>query len=335
MSTRQRFAQGERNMKHRFVRAAIALAMFAPLGAAGQATWPIKPIRAVVPFAPGAATDTVARTVLERVAKQLGQPIVVDNRPGAGGTIGSAMVAQAEPDGYTLLVHSNSHTVTQATYKNLNYSPSRDFIGVMPLASVPMVVVTAPQHGVRTLQDLVRAAKAKPDSMNYASAGAGGATHLGAERLRISAGYQATHIPFKGSADALTEVMAGRVDYYFSPVGLALPHVTANRLVALAVSSTRRSSAMPAVPTTVEAGFPNSQYDVWIGMFAPAKTPRALVNRLNDEATRAIRSPEVKERFAGLVMDEMIMGVDEFAAFLAQDFQVNADLVKAAGVQPN
>jgi tripartite-type tricarboxylate transporter receptor subunit TctC len=129
--------------------------------------------------------------------------------------------------------------------------------------------------------------------------------------------------------------MAGRVDYYFSPVGLALPHVTANRLVALAVSSTRRSSAMPAVPTTVEAGFPNSQYDVWIGMFAPAKTPRALVNRLNDEATRAIRSPEVKERFAGLVMDEMIMGVDEFAAFLAQDFQVNADLVKAAGVQPN
>ena len=318
-----------------FLAALAATCLVAAPPAFAQATWPARPIRAVVPFAAGAATDTVARTVLERMAKQLGQPIVVDNRPGAGGTIGSAMVAHAEPDGYTILVHSNSHTVTQATYKNLNYSPSRDFIGVMPLASVPMVVVTSPARGAKTLQDLVRIAKSAPGSMNYASAGAGGATHLGAERLRIAAGYQATHIPFKGSAEALTEVIAGRLDYYFSPIGLALPHVQANRLIALAVSSSRRSSAMASVPTTVEAGFPNSAYDVWIGMFAPVKTPRAIVNRLNEEAVKAIRSPEVKERFAGLVMDEMIMSVDEFAEFLAQDFQVNADLVKAAGVQPN
>lgn len=322
-------------MTHTMRALAAALLAGTALGAQAQGNWPNRPIKAVVPFAAGAATDTVARTVLERLAKQLGQPIVIENRPGAGGTIGSGLVAHAEPDGYTILVHSNSHTVTQATYRNLNYSPSRDLTGVIPLASVPMVVVTSPQKGVRTLADLVRNAKAKPDSVIYASAGAGGATHLGAERLRISAGYQATHVPYKSSAEALTEVIAGRVDYYFSPVGLAIPHLQTQRLVALAVTSTRRSTALAQVPTTVEAGFPNSDYDVWIGMFAPAKTPRAILTRLNEEATRALRSPEVRERFTALVMDEMPMSVDEFSDFLAKDFQVNAELVKAAGVQPN
>ncbi|MBL8386475.1 MAG: tripartite tricarboxylate transporter substrate binding protein [Burkholderiales bacterium] len=314
---------------------ALLFALAAGTAPAQQAAWPVRPIKAVVPFAPGAATDTVARTVLERVSRQLGQPIVIENRPGAGGTIGSAQVAQAEPDGYTILVHSNSHTVTEATYRNLSYSPSRDLTGVMPLASVPMVIVTSPQKGVRTLQDLVRNAKARPDSVIYASAGAGGATHLGAERLRISAGFTATHVPYKGSAEALTDVIAGRVDYYFSPIGLAMPHLQNQRLVALAVSSSRRSGALAGVATTVEAGFPNSQYDVWIGMFAPARTPRAILARLNEEAARAVRSSEVRERFAALVMDEMVMGLEEFNSFLAQDFQINAELVKAAGVQPN
>ena len=313
---------------------ALSVAL-APIAALAQATaWPTKPIRAIVPFAAGAATDTVARLVLERLSKQLGQPIIVDNRPGAGGTIGSAAVAHAEPDGYTILVHSNSHTVTPATYKNLNYDAVRDFTGVIPLASVPMVIVTA-QPGVRSLPDLVREAKAKPDSINYASAGVGGATHLGAERLRLAAGYKATHVPYKGSGEALTEVMAGRVNYYFSPIGLALPHLKTDKLAALAVSSSKRSAALPNVPTSVEAGFPNSQYDVWIGMFVPAKTPRAIVNRLNEETAKAIRSPEVKERLNTLVMDEMIMSVDEFNDFLKQDFQVNAELVKAAGIQPS
>ena len=315
---------------------AIALTVvLTPVAALAQvAAWPTKPIKAVVPFAAGAATDTVARLVLERLSKQLGQPIVIENRPGAGGTIGSAAVAHAEPDGYTILVHSNSHTVTPATYRNLNYDAVNDFIGVIPLVSVPMVVVTAPQKGVRTLQDLVAQAKARPESINYASAGAGGATHLGAERLRIAAGYKATHIPYKGSADALTEVMTGRVDYYFSPIGLALPHLKTDKLVALAVSSSKRSTALPNVPTTVEAGFPKSEYDVWIGMFVPAKTPRAIVNRLNEETMKAIRSLEVKERLATLVMDEMVMSVADFNEFLKRDFQVNAELVKAAGVQP-
>lgn len=308
----------------------------APLLALSQAApWPSKPIHAVVPFAAGAATDIVARAVLEQVSRQLGQPIIIDNKPGAGGTIGSAAVAHAEPDGYTIMVHSNSHTVTPATYRNLSYDPAKDVTGVIPLVSVPMVLVMAPSKGIRTVSDLVKSAKAKNNSVNYASAGAGGATHLGAERLRMAGGFTGTHIPYKSSGEALTEVMTGRVDYYFSPIGLALPFLKTDKLVALATSSSKRSSALPDVPTTVEAGLPNSEYDVWIGMFAPAKTPRAIVNRLNEETAKALRSPELREKLNTLVMDPMPMTAGEFDAFLKKDFALNAALVKAAGIEPN
>ena len=315
----------------------LAAALLAtPLLALSQATpWPSKPIRAVVPFAAGAATDILARLVLEQVSKQLGQPIIIDNKPGAGGTIGSSMVAHAEPDGYTILVHSNSYTVTPATYRNLSYDPVKDMVGVIPLASVPMVLVTSPSKGVHTLADLVKSAKAKPDSVNYASAGTGGATHLGAERLLAAGGFTGTHVPYKSSGEALTEVMAGRVDFYFSPIGLAQQYLKSDKLVALGVSSTKRASSLPDVPTTIEAGLPNSNYDVWIGMFAPAKTPRAIVNRLNEEAAKALRSPELKEKLAVLVMDPMVMSPGEFDAFLKKDFELNAALVKAAKIEPN
>ena len=327
-------------MKHPFsmlLRAAAPLLLAAlPLVTQAQATaWPSKPIRVIVPFVAGSGTDTIARNVSERLSKQLGQPLIIENRPGAGGTIGSAMLAQAEPDGHTIMVHSNSHTVTPATYRNLAYDPIKDITGVIPLAGVPMVLVMAPANGIRTLAELVKAATAKPGSINYAAAGAGGATHLGAERLRLSAGFTGAHIPFKGSNDALTEVIAGRVDYYYSPIGLAMPFLKSDRLVAIAVSSATRSTALPDVPTTIEAGFPNTDYGVWIAMFAPARTPRAIINRLNEESAKALRSPESREKYNTLVMENMIMGVDEFAAFLKKDFEINAELVKAAGIQPN
>ena len=313
----------------------LALSAMPLLAVSQTAPWPSKPIRAVVPFAAGAATDIVARAVLEQVSRQLGQPIIIDNKPGAGGTIGSSVVAHAEPDGYTLLVHSNTYTVTPATYKNLNYDPVKDMVGVIPLASVPMVLVTSPGKGVRSLADLVKAAKAKPDSLNYASAGTGGATHLGAERLLAAGGISGTHIAYKSSGEALTEVIAGRVDFYFSPIGLALQYLKTDKLVALGVSSTRRASSLPDVPTTIEAGLPNSNYDVWIGMFAPAKTPRAIINRLNEETAKALRSPELREKFSALVMDPMSMAPVEFDAFLKKDFELNAALVKAAKIEPN
>ena len=323
-------------MKFRIHRLLASSVAAVPLLALSQAApWPSRPIKAIVPFAAGAATDIVARQVLEQVSRQIGQPIIIDNKPGAGGTIGTSAVAHAEPDGYTILVQSNTYAVTPSTYRNLNYDAAKDMVGVIPLASVPMVLVTAPGKGVRTLADLVKSAKAKPNSVNFASAGTGGATHLGAERLRIAGGFTSTHIPYKSSGEALTEVIAGRVDYYLSPIGLAQQYFKADKLVALGVSSSKRASALPDVPTTVEAGFPNSSYDVWIGMFAPAKTPRAIVNRLNEETAKALRSPELREKFTNLVMDTMIMSPTEFDAFLKKEFELNAELVKAAGIEPN
>ena len=308
----------------------------APLLALSQAApWPSKPIKAVVPFAAGAATDIVARAVLEQVSKQLGQPIIIENKPGAGGTIGIGQVAHSDPDGYTILVQSNSYAVIPSTYKSLNFDVTKDMVGVTALTSVPMVLVTSPGKGARNLPDFVKMAKAKPGSLNYASAGTGGATHLGAERLNMAAGIKGVHVPYKSSAEALTEVLAGRVDYYFSPIGLAAQYLKTDKLVALAVSSKTRSSALPDVPTSIEAGLPNSDYEVWIGMFAPAKTPRAIVNRLNEETVKALRSPELREKFATLVMDPMPMSPAEFDAFLKKDIQLNTDLVKAAGIEPN
>lgn len=318
-----------------FVRSCVALGLFAiAVGVQAQA-YPAKPIRVVLPFPPGSGTDTTARPVLNQMSKQMGQPIVIENRPGAGGTIGMAAVAAAEPDGYTVLVHSNSFTVVPATYTNLAFDTTRDFVGVMPIAGLPMALVTSPAKGYQTLKDLIATAKAKPGSINYASAGAGGATHLGAERFRLAAGFDGVHIPYKGSAEALTDVMTARVDYYFSPVGLALPQIAAGKLVALAVSSSTRSSAMPNVPTTLESGLPNSEYNVWVGMMANARTPRPVLQRLHDEMVKAIQTAEIQETFRKLVAEPMIMSLDQFDAMLKSEYGMNAALVKAAGVKAN
>ena len=313
----------------------LSLAAFPLIAFSQAAPWPSKPIKAVVPFAAGAATDIVARAVLEQVSKQLGQPILIENKPGAGGTIGIGQVAHSEPDGYTILVQSNSYVVIPSTYKNLGFDIAKDMVGVTALTSVPMVLVTSPGKGARTLQDFVKMAKSRPGSINYASAGTGGATHLGAERLNMAAGIKGVHVPYKSSAEALTEVLAGRVDYYFSPIGLAAQYLKADKLVALAVSSKARSSTLPDVPTSLEAGLPNSDYEVWIGMFAPAKTPRAIINRLNEETVKALHSPQLRERLNTLVMEPMPMSPGEFDAFIKKDIQLNADLVKAAGIEPN
>jgi tripartite-type tricarboxylate transporter receptor subunit TctC len=199
--------------------------------------WPTKPIRAIIPFGAGSATDVVPRIVLEQLAAQLGQPIVVENRGGAGGTIGSALVAKAEPDGYTILVNSSAHTITPSIYPNLSYDVARDFAAVAAIGNVPNVLIIAPSKGLNTVQNFVAAAKAKPGSFNFGSVGIGSAVHLSAERFRLSAGYEAVHIPFKGGAEALTEVIAGRVDYYFCPIATALPHIRDGRLLGLVVSS--------------------------------------------------------------------------------------------------
>src|SRR5437773_194835 len=250
----------------------LAAAMLCALhGAAWAQAWPAKPIRAIVPFTPGSATDIMARTVAEKLGAQLGQPVVVENRPGAGGTIGVGLVAKAEADGYTILVHSSSYTVTPSTYENLPFDTLRDLTGVAPLGLLPNVLVIAPSKNIRSVKELVAMAKARPGAMNSASVGIGSATHLNAERFRLGAGIDVVNVPFKGTPEALTEVMTGRVDYYFCPVNAALPMLKEGRLLGLAVGSSKRSIALPDTPTPLELGIPDSDYSFWVGMFVPAK----------------------------------------------------------------
>jgi tripartite-type tricarboxylate transporter receptor subunit TctC len=314
---------------NRVVPLLLALAAFH----ASAQGWPVKPLRAIVPVGAGSSTDIVHRIVLEQVAEQLGQPIIVENRVGAGGTIGSAIVAKAPPDGYTLLAHGAAHTIAPALYKNLSYDPVRDFAAIVPLGSSPSVLVVAPAKGMRRAADLVAAARALPNTLNFSSVGIGTATHLSAERFLASAGVLVVHVPFKGGAEAMTEVLAGRVDFFFGPVALVLPQVRDGRLVALAVNTPRRSATLPDVPTTAEAGFVDAEYPIWFGLFAPAGTPREVVERLSRETLKALQVPKVREKLAALGVDPMTMSPDEFAAEVNREVSLNAALARKAGLK--
>ena len=320
-------------MSSKLVRPIAVLALCALHAAAHAQGWPAKPIRVIVPFTPGSGTDIIARTVSERLSPQLGQPIVIENRPGAGGTIGGTIVAKSEPDGYTLFVHSSSYTVTPSTYKDLPYDTLRDLTGVIPLGLLPNVLVMAPSKGIRSVKELVAAAKARPGAMNSASVGVGSATHLNAERFRLGAGIDTVNVPFKGSPEALTEIVTGRVDFYFCPVNAVLPLLKDGKLVALAVGSTKRSLALPDLPTTLEAGVPNSDYNFWVGMFAPSKTPHETIDRLYQEAAKALHSSEVRDKLARLGAEPMEYSPEAFNAYIRQEIAANAALVKAAGIK--
>jgi tripartite-type tricarboxylate transporter receptor subunit TctC len=310
-----------------------SLAALAPLAAAAQGAYPNKPIRVIVPFAAGSTTDIIARAITDKMGQSMGQTLVVENRGGASGTIGQAAVASAAPDGYTIMVHSSSHTVSPSTFAKLAFDTEKDFAGVTPISSTPNVLVMSPSKNIKTLQELLAAARAKPGSMNFASAGQGSATHLNAEKFKLAAKIEATNIPFKGSAEAVTEVMAGRVDYYFSPIAPVIGQIRNGALVPLAVGSPKRASALPQVPTTAEAGVPGSEFNFWIGMMAPAKTPREIVNRLHDEVVKALNTPEVKERFATLGADAWTLKPEQFDAYIKEEIKTNAVLVKAAGLE--
>lgn len=314
---------------------ATAAVMFSPAAGHAQA-WPAeRPIKAVIPFGAGSSTDIIARVVLDELGKLLGQTIVVENRAGAAGTIGSNAVAKSDPDGYTMLVHSSSHTVTPSTFTQLPYNTEADFAPIMPLATIPNVVVVNSSRNWKTLKDLVDAAKAKPGSLNYASAGAGSATHLTAERFRQSAGFEAAHVAFKGSSEALTEVIADRMDFYCSPINAAIELIKDGRIRALAVSSARRASALPDVPTTVEAGFPDSGYEFWIGSFVPRQTPKPIVERLHAEVTKAMANRALVKKFAELGAEPMTISAADFETMVKREIASNAAVVKAAGIKAN
>jgi tripartite-type tricarboxylate transporter receptor subunit TctC len=303
-----------------------------PRFASAQA-WPARPIRAMIPFSAGSTIDVIGRIVLDPLSSQLGQTIVVENRGGAGGTIGTAMVAKADPDGYTILLNASAHSAAPAAYPKISYDPARDFSAVIPFGSVPNVTLVAPGRGIKTLQEFVAAAKA--GSFTYASAGVGSATHWAAERLRLSAGLNAVHVPFRGGPEALTEVMTGRVDFTCMGMASALPFIREGKLVPLAVSTPKRSSALPNVPTTLEAGFADSDYIFWMGMFVPAKTPRDIIDRLHQETQKVLQQAAVAEKLRPQGIEPMPLTPAEFDALVKKEIDSNIALVQAAGLKFN
>jgi tripartite-type tricarboxylate transporter receptor subunit TctC len=314
--------------------ALILLALMSSGGAYGQA-WPARqPIKLILPFPPGSAVDAIARPVFDAVSHQIGQSMVLESRAGAGGTLGMAAVAKADGDGYTLLVNSSVHTITPSTYLRLPYDTVRDFAAVIPLSQFPDVLV-APPSRFKTVQELVASAKAKPGSITYGSGGVGAATHLNAERFRLSAGFTAVHVPFKGAPEALREILGDRIDFYFSPMAAVVPLIASGAVRGLAVSSLKRSAILPDIPTTLEAGYPDSDYVFWIGLFAPAATPRDIIDRLHAETAKALNEPALKDALTKLGAEPMEMTPAQFDAFVRAEIASNAALVKAAGIQPN
>jgi len=304
------------------------------IGPAQAADWPTKSIRVVVPFAPGSATDLIPRIVFEQVAQQLGQTMVVENRVGGGTTLGSSQVAKSDPDGYTLLIHSNALVTVPAIQTNVPYDPVRDFAGITPLGNVPMVLVIAPSKGIKTIKELVAKAKANPGTMNYGAAGIGTPPHLTMERFRLAAGFEGQLIPFKGAPEALTEVMTGRVDMYFCPITPALPLINDGKVLAAPVNRSNRAAALLHVLTTVEAGVPDSDFDFWIGAFMPKKTPRDIVNKMHAEIVKSFQHPSTKERLTKLGVEPMIMAPEAFDARVAKEVTIAKQLAKAANIQP-
>ena len=305
---------------------------FAGRASAQAEDWPSKQIRALVPYGAGSATDLVPRTIFETLSAQIGRTIVIENRPGGGTTVASHAVAKAEPDGYTVLVHSNAIVTVPAIQANVPYDPVRDFSGITPLANVPLALVVSPDKNIRTVQQLVAAAKAKPGAINYAAAGIGTPPHLTTERFRLAAGFEGQLVPFKSAPEAVTEVLTGRVDFYFCPLPAATALINGKKLLALAVSSSRRATALPDVPTTLESGFPNSDFDFWVGAFVPKQTPRAVVAKMHREMVKAIQVPAVVEKLAKLGVEPMIMSPEDFDARIAKEAGIAVTLAKAAHI---
>ena len=314
--------------------ALLAAGLAAALPARAQAPWPSAgPIRFVVPFTAGSGTDVIARTVAEKLGPLLGQQVIVENKPGAGGTLGAAQVAKAPADGYTLLVHSSGHVVNPALYPKLSYDTLKDFDGITPLASLPNVLVTSPASGFKDVADLITKVKANPDKYNYASAGNGSATHMNAEQFRIAAGLKALHVPFRGTPEAITETIAGRTDWFFAPLVSALPLIQDGKLVALAVGTPNRSPALPNVPSMAEVGLKDAAYTFWVGLFATAKTPKPIVERLHAETLKVLALPEVRARLEKLGATPMPMPQAAFEKFLDDETAAAARLVRTASIR--
>lgn len=296
--------------------------------------WPkARPIKIMVAFTAGSGTDVLARAISQEMSQVLGTTVIVENKPGAGGTIAAAALVQAPADGYTILAHSAAHVVNPAIYPKLSYDTIKDISGLASYGAVPFVMVTSPAKGFKDVRDLVRRAQAQPGKMNYGSAGVGSATHLNGAKFASATQIDAVHIPSRGTAEALTETMAGRIDWIFVPATAVMQLIEGGKLQALAVSTTNRADALPNTPSMSEAGFPDAQYTSWAGMFVSAKTPRAITDRLNEAVLRILAMPAVKERMAKIGVTPMPLSASQFDKFIAEEVRDMARLVKFGNVK--
>lgn len=312
--------------------AAVASLMVLPLAVQAQ-DYPVRSIRLVVPFPPGGPTDVLARIVAIRLGERLGQPVVVDNKPGASGMIGADMVAKAAPDGYTLLANASIHVINPSLYAKSPYDAIADFAPVSNLADVPLVLAVNPKLPARSVKELVALAKSSKTSLAFASAGNATSQHLSGEAFKLAAGIDMLHVPYKGSAPALTDLIGGQVQLMFDSMPSAMPHVKAGTIRPLAVTTPKRSSALPEVPTVAESGYAGFAISTWYGVWAPAATPPAVVQRLSREIAAIVRLPEVREQFAGLGADPVGNTPTEFAGFVKAELTKWAGIVKRSGAK--
>lgn len=326
------FALSRRSLAVACALAILPVAYSGSVLAQGQ-SFPNKPIKLISGASAGSASDIIARAVAEKLQAEFGVPVLIDNKAGAAGTLAAQSTLAAPPDGYTVFVYTGAHTVLPLINK-VAYDPIRDFSAVIPLAVVPNVMVVSPAKGYKTVKDVVDAAKAKPGQLNYASVGVGSATYMSAEKFRSATGIEAVHVPYKGSPEAITEAMAGRVDYFFAPLVSALPMIKSGKLQALAVSTPKRSAQLPEVPTLAEAGVAKSDYVFWIGMLVSSKTPRDIVQKLSQSTARALQSPEVRDRLASLGAEPLPMSPEQFDALIKDEMAANTIIIKAAGIKP-
>ena len=297
-------------------------------------SYPGKPVRVIISFTPASATDIVGRLVSARLAEYWGQPVVPENRAGAGGSIGSAVVAKAAPDGYTLLINSNAHSVNPAIYANLPYDTVKDFTDIVPLSMAPNVLVVNVDSPHKSLMDLVSLAKSKPGAINFGHAGVGSGTHLNTEKLIAAADIKVTQVPFKGTPEVVQAIFSGSVDCYWVPISAGISHVKNGKLRALAVSSSKRSPALPEVPTTGEAGVQGADAPLWFGVWGPAGMPAEVVRKINGDVRKALAEAAVKQRLANLGNDPMDMSPEEFARFVRSEINDYQRVVRAAGIKP-
>jgi tripartite-type tricarboxylate transporter receptor subunit TctC len=317
-------------------RTLIAAGLVALLGVATATAqpFPSRPVRIVVPFSTGSVTDLLARTVGEKLTEGWGHQVVVENRPGAASVVGTGIAAKAAPDGYTLLMVSNGHSVIGSLYSKLPFDPITDFSGVTRIASVTLVLIVPPTLPVTTLKEFIALAKGKPGTLNYASAGLGSTAYMSAELFKHVAKVDIVHVPYKGLPEALTDTMTGRVQMYFLGLIGGLSHIQTGRVRALSVNTARRSPALPDVPTMEEAGLPGYAYDAWFGLLAPGKTPRAMVARLNRDVVHVLKMPEVVTRLSGAGAEPNVNTPEQFDALIKADATRFGRVLKDAGIQP-